>query len=153
MRKIWIIYDTKYGNNVLLANNLKKMFQGVFLVKSGYAKKIKPKKVLEDHPYGLIIGGPIRFGNPSLTIKKWITDLGKRTQKIGFRPKKIALYCSALNDIDRGQGIFDLAADLSIAEEIYPKCMGLLVEDLKVPFKSEGMLDFTAELRLFFNKH
>lgn len=151
MKSIWIIYDTKYGNNKFLANSIQSQLQDKFSIKMGKISEVKPKTVIMDKPYGLIIGGPIRFGNPSLAIQRWIKKMGRELKKKTFCPEKADIYCTALGDVEKGNIINRLAVQYQIAKEINQESFGLLVEELKGPFKINEIKKYSEHLDLFFS--
>lgn len=150
MKKIWVIYDTKFGNNRILANEIKDQFDSSFEVHIGYVNAINPKKVLESHPFGLIIGGPIRFGNPSFALKRWINKFGKFCKKLKIRPVKVISYCTAFGDSEKGAIIHDLIRSQNIADQIKDGCTALMVEELKGSFKPSEIQHFIEDLQNFF---
>jgi len=73
---IWIIYDSKFGNNIKIANALAGHFTEGNTVNVHYAKKISPKAILNAGIDMLIFGGPLRMGTPSYTIRRWASQMG-----------------------------------------------------------------------------
>jgi len=97
--KIWIIYDSKFGNNKRIAEALAEYFKAEHEVNVFYAKKISPKKVIEAGVDFLLCGGPLRAGMVAFTIKSWITKFTKIAQKQGINLEKAAVWGShAKND-------------------------------------------------------
>ena len=143
MKLIWYIYDSKYGNNKFLAEKVKKRLEIKFEVKIGYAKTSKVQEVLKTHPFAIILGGPIRFGLPSFTMKRWIKKFAKYAFKANFYPEKAITYCTAFGDPEKGKIIQDLAIENKIAKVIDSHCAGLLVKDLKGPFKNGEIENFS----------
>ena len=75
--KLWILYDTKFGNGKILAELLKKEFSGDWEIKIGDVKDISPNTVVNDAPDVLILGGAIRIFMGAPASKKWLKRLNK----------------------------------------------------------------------------
>ncbi len=90
--KIWIVYDSKFGNNVKVAEYLKEKLGITHEVNVSYAKKISPATVVKDNPDVLLFGGPLRAGNLSYTIRKWAERFGKEAKKKGFELKNLGSW-------------------------------------------------------------
>nr|MDO8113697.1 hypothetical protein [Candidatus Sigynarchaeota archaeon] len=90
--KIWIVYDSKFGNNKQIAEALGEIFKEGNAVHVQYAKKISPKEVAKDEPDMLLFGGPLRAGNISFTIKRWGSNFGRTLKSRGFKLKKVAVW-------------------------------------------------------------
>jgi menaquinone-dependent protoporphyrinogen IX oxidase len=90
--KIWIIYDSKFGNNKLVAETLETTLKVDNDVSVAYAKKVSPKLVLKDAPDALLFGGPLRAGMISFTIKGWATKFAKLLKKKNVRLQKVAAW-------------------------------------------------------------
>jgi flavodoxin len=75
--KVFIIYDSKYGNTKIVAENiLENLIQAEGIEADiGYAKEVDPQKLICYD--ALIIGAPNHMGRPSQTIQKFIDGLGK----------------------------------------------------------------------------
>jgi flavodoxin len=75
--KVFIIYDSKYGNTKIVAENiLENLMQAEGIEADiGYAKEVDPQKLICYD--ALIIGAPNHMGRPSQTIQKFIDGLGK----------------------------------------------------------------------------
>jgi flavodoxin len=79
--KVFIIYDSKYGNTKIVAENiLENLMQAEGIEADiGYAKEVDPQKLICYD--ALIIGAPNHMGRPSQTIQKFIDGLGKLALK------------------------------------------------------------------------
>lgn len=75
--KLWILYDTKFGNGKTLAELLKKEFSVEWEIKLGDVKEILPITVASDAPDALILGGAIRMFMGAPSSKKWLKQLNK----------------------------------------------------------------------------
>lgn len=91
---IWIVYDSKFGNNKRIADALAAQLQDGNNVYVHYAKKIKPKEVLSKGIDLFLFGGPLRAGNISFTMKSWAKKLTKLLQKQHITIKKAAVWGS-----------------------------------------------------------
>ncbi|MHA1583820.1 MAG: hypothetical protein ACTSVU_03815 [Promethearchaeota archaeon] len=76
--KLWILYDTKFGNGKSLAELLKKEFSEEWEIKLGDVKEIPPNIVASDAPEALILGGAIRMFMGAPASKKWLKQLNKQ---------------------------------------------------------------------------
>ena len=56
--KLWIIYDSRFGNNKIVAQDLADQLKNNNIVEGHYAKQISPKKVAASIPDALLFGGP-----------------------------------------------------------------------------------------------
>jgi flavodoxin len=75
--KVFIIYDTKYGNTKLAAEQIAeglKESEGIETVVD-YVKNIKPQKIADCD--ALVFGAPNHMGKPSRTMTKFIDSLSK----------------------------------------------------------------------------
>ena len=75
--KLWILYDTNFGNGKSLAELLKNEFSGDWEIKIGDVKEISPTTVVNDTPDVLILGGAIRMFQGAPKSKKWLKQLDK----------------------------------------------------------------------------
>jgi len=77
MTKVFIVYDTKYGNTKLVAEKIAegmKEHEGIE-VEISDVKEANLKKIADAD--AILIGAPNHMGNPSRTIMKFIDKLGK----------------------------------------------------------------------------
>ena len=86
--KVFIIYDTKYGNTKLVAEQIAEGLREVEGIETniGYVKEIDYKKLVDYD--ALVIGAPNHMGKPSRTIAKFIGSL----TKIDLNTKWIAVF-------------------------------------------------------------
>jgi flavorubredoxin len=88
LTKVFIAYDTKYGNTKLAAE---KILEGIKEVEGletaiGYVKEIDIGKMAGYD--ALIIGAPNHMGRPSQTMKKFANKL----TELNLKPKAIAIF-------------------------------------------------------------
>ena len=88
MPKVFIVYDSKYGNTKIVAEKIGEGLNEVEGVKStvSYAKKTKPE-ILSDFN-AVLLGAPNHMGKPSRTITKFVDQLAKTNLK----EKKFAIF-------------------------------------------------------------
>ncbi|MBD3350069.1 MAG: hypothetical protein GF364_01105 [Candidatus Lokiarchaeota archaeon] len=99
--KIFIVYDSKFGNNKRIAERLSDYFKDDNEVRIEYAKEISPKELGAEDIDLLIFGGPLRMGNPSFTIRRWAKKVAKILKKQNKTLPKTAVWGShARNDPD-----------------------------------------------------
>ena len=99
MVKIFVIYDTKYGNTKLVAEKIGEgMMQAEDIdVTISDVKEIALKKVADSDV--ILIGSPNHIGKPTRTIKKFIDKLGK----LHLKAKWVTVFDTNLggNQIDK----------------------------------------------------
>ena len=77
MVKVFVVYDTKYGNTKLVAEKIvegMREIEGIETVISD-VKEIDLEKITNSD--AILIGSPNHWGGPSRTIRKFIDELGK----------------------------------------------------------------------------
>ncbi len=77
MVKVFVVYDSKYGNTKLVAQ---KIVEGMRMVEGtevdlGYVKEVSPDTVVNYDV--LLIGAPNHMGKPSRTAMKFLGELAK----------------------------------------------------------------------------
>jgi len=88
MIKVFIVYDSKYGNTKKVAEEIAeglKEAEGIETAIS-YVKDVNFEKVADAD--AIIVGAPNHMGNPSMTIKKFMDKLAKQNLKA----KNIAFF-------------------------------------------------------------
>jgi menaquinone-dependent protoporphyrinogen IX oxidase len=99
--KIWIVYDSKFGNNKKIAEALAEQLKNGNDVQVRYAKEITPKQVMENGIDVFLFGGPLRAGNISFTMKRWANTLSKLLFKNQKKVIKAAVWGShSTNSLD-----------------------------------------------------
>ena len=88
MARVFIVYDTKYGNTKLVAE---KIAEGIRESKGietevNDVKEVDLKKITGSD--AILIGAPNHMGNPSRTIMKFIDQLSK----LELKPKGVAVF-------------------------------------------------------------
>ena len=72
---VWIVYDSKYGNNQKIAETLAGHFKDGNVVHVHYAKEISQQAVIDGGVDVLLFGGPLRLGMVSRTMKRWANKM------------------------------------------------------------------------------
>jgi len=77
MVKVFVVYDTKYGNTRLLAEKIVKGMREVDGIETAISdvEEVDLEKVANCD--AILIGSPNHWGGPSRTIRKFIDKLGK----------------------------------------------------------------------------
>lgn len=97
---VWIVYDSKYGNNKRVAEAIASHFTGTGAVHVHPVREISHKTVNDGKVDVLILGGPVHFGAPSLTIRRWATGVKSMMDKESTRVKFLAIWATHLKDDD-----------------------------------------------------
>jgi len=81
LAKVIVIYESKYGNTKLVAEEIVEGMRevGGIEVALSELKEVDLDKILDYH--AILIGSPNHFGGPTRSIKKFIDRLGKLTLK------------------------------------------------------------------------
>ncbi len=81
MVKVFVVYDTKYGNTKLVAEKIVEGLReiGGIEIAISDAKEVDLERVADCD--SVLIGAPVHFGAPSRTITKFIDKLGKPDSK------------------------------------------------------------------------
>jgi menaquinone-dependent protoporphyrinogen IX oxidase len=76
--KVFVIYDSKYGNTKIVAEKILEGLKqlGGIEAATGYAKEVDPQGLLGYD--ALIIGAPNHMGKPSRTITKFVSSLSQK---------------------------------------------------------------------------
>jgi len=88
MVKVFVVYDTKYGNTKLVAEKIAEGMEGVEGIETTITdvEEIDPEKAVDYD--AILIGSPNHFGGPVGGIKKFIDKLGK----LDLEAKWIAVF-------------------------------------------------------------
>jgi flavorubredoxin len=86
--KIFVIYDTKYGNTKLAAETIVEGISEVGGIETsiGYVKEIEIEKVTDYD--ALVLGAPNHMGRPSQTMKKFVNRLAE----LELKTKNVAVF-------------------------------------------------------------
>lgn len=138
MVKVFVIYDTKYGNTKLVAENIVDGLRGVEGLETAISdvKEVDFEKVADSDV--ILIGTPNHIGSPTRIIKKFIDKLGKLNSKA----KWIAVF-----DTNLGGNQFEKATK-KMEKRINEKIPGLKLILPGLSIKVEGMKGPIAEIEL-----
>ena len=86
--KVFVIYDSKYGNTKLAAENILEGIKQVEGIEAtiGYAKKVDIQRLISYEV--LILGAPNHMANPSRTMKKFVEKLSE----LDLKAKNVAVF-------------------------------------------------------------
>jgi flavorubredoxin len=81
LAKVFVVYDSKYGNTKLAAENVLAGIKeiGEFETAIGYVKKVNIKDVAGYD--AIVLGAPNHMGRPSRAIKKFVDELSRQDLK------------------------------------------------------------------------
>ena len=88
MVKVYVFYDTKYGNTKLAAEKIAEGLREIdgIAVDMSYVKKVDMGK-MSDYD-AIVLGAPNHMGRPSRTMKKFIDKLSE----LDLKSKKVAVF-------------------------------------------------------------
>jgi len=98
--EVYVVYDSKYGNTKLVAENILKGIREVAGIEAaiGYVKEVDAEKVAN---YDVIVlGAPNHMGKPSRTMTKFVDKLAE----IDLKVKDVAVfgtYAGRIRTVDR----------------------------------------------------
>jgi menaquinone-dependent protoporphyrinogen IX oxidase len=98
--KVFVIYDTKYGNTKLAAENIVKGMREVEGIETAisYVKEIDIGTVADYD--AIVLGAPNHMGRPSRTMKKFVEKLAE----LDLKAKNVAVfgtYSGTVRPVDR----------------------------------------------------
>ncbi|TFF99896.1 MAG: hypothetical protein EU541_03760 [Promethearchaeota archaeon] len=141
--KIWILYDTQFGNGKKLAEFLGKELSDVDEIMSGDVKDINPKSVADDKPEVLILGGAIRMFQGAKKSKKWLKKLNKELKNIEYKIKYSTAFLTHGLPTDKIQGfgkrLLKKLKKATMIDNVYSELLTARVEDTEGPIMSEEM--------------
>ena len=88
MAKVFIVYDSKYGNTKLAAENILEGIREVEGIETaiGYVKEIDIGQVADYD--AILLGAPNHMGRPSRTMKKFVDRLAE----LDLKAKNVAVF-------------------------------------------------------------
>jgi menaquinone-dependent protoporphyrinogen IX oxidase len=98
--KVFVVYDTKYGNTKLVAEHILKGLREVEGIETaiGYVKEIDIE-TMNDYD-AIVLGAPNHMGRPSRTMKKFVEKLAE----LDLKAKNVAVfgtYSGTARPVDR----------------------------------------------------
>jgi menaquinone-dependent protoporphyrinogen IX oxidase len=159
LMKIWIVYDSKYGNNKQIAEALGGLFNEGNVVHVHHAKDITPKEAIEDQPDILLFGGPLRAGMISFTIKGWASKFAHLLKSKKLKLQKVAVWGThARNDPETPPKFswanvepkWKAAMDEVPAEKAMPGVQGINIDGMEGPMEAnwkELITSFAGQIK------
>ena len=99
MVKVFIFYDSKYGNTKLASEKIAEGLKtAAIAVDLGYVKEIHPEVAANYHV--IVLGAPNHMASPSRTMKKIVSKLGE----FDLKTTQVAIfgtYSGRLRSVDR----------------------------------------------------
>ncbi len=94
MAKVFVVYDTKYGNTKLVAEKIVEGMREVEGIETAISdvEETDPKKAADYD--AILIGSPTHFGGPVRGINKFIDKLGK----LDLKAKRVAVFDTYLGE-------------------------------------------------------
>ena len=82
MAKVFVVYDSQYGNTKRVAEKIAEGLKEVEGIEYsiGYVKQIRPEELADFD--AILIGAPNHMGKPSRTIRKFVDDIAKLDLKV-----------------------------------------------------------------------
>ncbi len=142
--KIWILYDTKHGNNKQIAEVLSDLFKEGNIVHVSQAKDVSPKEIADDKPDILLFGGPIHVGMISFTMKGWVSKFASILKSKQIKLQKVGVWGTHLREVpDMPPKLawsttapkWKALMDEVLSEKTIPDVQGIIVEDMKSPME------------------
>jgi len=98
--EVYVVYDSKYGNTKLVAENILKGIREVEGIEAaiGYVKEVDAEKVANYNV--IVLGAPNHMGRPSRTMTKFVDKLAE----IDLKVKDVAVfgtYAGRIRTVDR----------------------------------------------------
>lgn len=145
--KICIIHDSKFGNGKIIAESISNSFPNAEVI-IGHNRKISPKSVAQNPPNLLIVGTAVRMFRISRGSKNWLKKLEKTMKKTRQRIEFGAGFVTHMREVNKIslkiEGFYQLLANTTVINEVYPKWFLGQVIDQQGPLKA-GVLDKIKE--------
>lgn len=153
--KVQIMTDTKFGNGKLLAEALKKEFSNEFNVNIADVKDVSPKKIAEDVPDAIVLGGAVRMFRGDPKSKKWLSELNKILEKSGNKIQYGTGFLTHALPTDKVQGFakkyLGKIDNASMIENTYSELLTARVEGQQGPIFPEEMKKAIAYIKEFID--
>jgi menaquinone-dependent protoporphyrinogen IX oxidase len=94
MVKVFVVYDTKYGNTKLVAEKIMEGIREIGGIETSISDVEKVDHKIVAGYDAILIGGPAHFGGPTRTINRFIDKLGK----LQLEAKWIAVFDTYLKE-------------------------------------------------------
>jgi len=153
--KVQIMTDTKFGNGKLLAEALKKEFSTEDNVNIADVKDVSPKKIAEDVPDVIILGGAVRMFRGDPKSKKWLSELNKILEKSSKSIQYGTGFLTHALPTDKVQGFakkyLDKIDNASMIEKSYSELLTARVEGQQGPIFPKEMEKAIVYIKEFMN--
>jgi len=137
LARVFIVYDTKYGNTKLVAEKIAEGMRELKGIETEVsdAEEVDPKKIQDAD--AVLIGAPNHMGNPSRTIMKFIDKLGK----LKLKPKDAAVFDTYMGkDFEKAaKKMENRIREKAPALKLMTSGLSIRVDDMKGPI-TEGEL-------------
>lgn len=149
--KIWIIYDSKFGNNKQIAEALAALFKERNEVHVHHAKTVKAKDAIDADIF--LFGGPIRAGMVSFTIKGWVNKFSRMQKTKHTKVMIVAAWSTHAKNTSETSPKFawenvapkwKALMNRVSAEKTMPDIQGFVVEGMQGPLET-GWQDIIAD--------
>ena len=135
--------DAKFGNGKLLAETLKKEFSDDNTINISDVKDVSPKRIAEDIPDVLILGGAIRYFRGAPKPKRWLKKLNKILENSEMTIQYATGFLTHSMPTKNVQGYSkkfrEKLENASMIEKIYSELLTARVEGVKGPIFPEEM--------------
>jgi flavodoxin len=153
--KVWILYDTQFGNGKKLAEAFKEHFPTEYEVKTGDVKDVSPSSVAQDKPDVLILGGAIRMFRGAPKSKKWVKNLNSELKNLDYKVKYAGAYLTHGLATDKIQGhgkrFLKKLQKASMIENTHSELLTAQVEEQEGPIKKEEIQKAQKYMQDFIN--
>ena len=153
--KVQIMTDTWYGNGKLLAEALKEELSNEIDVNITDVKDVSPKKIAEDVPDVIILGGAIRMFRGAPKSKKWLKQLNKILEKSGQKIQYGTGFLTHSMPTNKVQGYAkryrNKIENASMVETTYSEMLTARVKSSKGPIYTEEMEKARVYIKEFIN--
>lgn len=134
LKKIWIIYHSKTGNNKAICQQVGNDLKEKFDIKISSVKEIKPNEITSNPPDILIVGSRIVIGRPDKTIKGFVKKIGKTLKQP--ITKAATIYTHVLDWDEAFAKMPKLLKENGVALEILDQPLEIKLEKQNGPIES-----------------
>ncbi|MFX1316958.1 MAG: hypothetical protein ACFE9T_13940 [Promethearchaeota archaeon] len=135
MTKIWIIYNTKYGNCGIWCEEVESRLKEKYDVKKNSVKEITPNDVANDPPDVLLVGARIVVMSPDKKVKGFVKKLGGLLKQP--IPKAAILYTHGSPWDDAFNKMGKILEENDVANDILPEILEIKMAKTKGPAESD----------------
>lgn len=151
-KKAYIIYDTKFGNNKIIADLIMKELSPEFECSIGKVNEIKVSELVKAKPDLVIIGGPVRAGRPSFALTGYIKSLGNKYKKQNCSAPHGAIYCTGAADPPGNAGLklLNAAKKSGVWTDLLDEQPWFTMADINGPLKEgvdQEIIEFASKIK------